>query len=82
MYLNLYLSFYLFLCKILSICIVSEALFYTGVITLLRDPWGGLALVPLITILFRFAFANLRGYFNCWSEENTGNTLKAFYLSK
>ena len=30
---------------------VNEALFYTGVTTLLRDPWGGLALVPLITIL-------------------------------
>ena len=61
---------------------VNEALFCTGVTTLLRDPWGGLALVPLITILFRFAFANLRGYFNCWSEKNTGNTLKVFYLSK
>ena len=41
---------------------VSEALFYTGVTTLLRDPWGGLSSVPLITILFRFAFANLHGY--------------------
>ena len=30
---------------------VNAALFYTGVTTLLRDPWGGLALVPLITIL-------------------------------
>ena len=30
---------------------VNEALFYTDVTTLLRDPWGGLALVPLITIL-------------------------------
>ena len=29
---------------------VNEALFYTGVTTLFRDPWGGLALVPLITI--------------------------------
>ena len=33
---------------------VSEALFYTGVTTLFRDPWGGLSLVPLITILLRF----------------------------
>ena len=30
---------------------VNEALFCTGVTTLFRDPWGGLALVPLITIL-------------------------------
>ena len=30
---------------------VNEALFCTGVTTLLRDPWGGLPLVPLITIL-------------------------------
>ena len=30
---------------------VNEALFCTGVTTLLRDPWGGLALVLLITIL-------------------------------
>ena len=29
---------------------VNEALFYTGVTTLFRDPEGGLALVPLITI--------------------------------
>ena len=48
---------------ILIIIIVSEALFYTGVTTLLRDPWGGLSSVPLITILFKFAFANFRGYF-------------------
>ena len=34
--------------------------------------------MPLITIFFRFAFANLRGYFNCWSEKNMENTLKAF----
>ena len=33
---------------------VSGALFYIGVTTLFRDPWGGLSLVPLITILFRF----------------------------
>ena len=65
-----------------TIIIVNEALFYTGVTTRLRDPWGGLSLVPLVTILFWFAFANLRGYFNCWSEKNTGNTLKAFYLPK
>ena len=25
-----------------------------GVTTLFRDPWGGLSLVPLITVLFRF----------------------------
>ena len=30
---------------------LNEALFCTGVTTLLRDPWEGLALVPLITIL-------------------------------
>ena len=28
---------------------VNEALFYTGVTTLFRDPRGGLSLVPLIT---------------------------------
>ena len=37
---------------------VSEALFYTGVTTLFRDPWGGLSLVPLITILLRFVLLN------------------------
>ena len=61
---------------------VNEALFYTGVITLLRDPWGGLALVPLITILFRFAFANLRGYFNCWSEVKHGKHFKGILFIK
>ena len=31
---------------------VSEALFYTGVTALFRDPfWGGLSLVPLITFI-------------------------------
>ena len=31
---------------------VNEALFYTGVTTLFRDPRGGLSLVPLITFSF------------------------------
>ena len=31
--------------------VVNEDLFCTGVTTLLRDPWGGLSLVPLITSL-------------------------------
>ena len=48
--------------------------FYTGVTTLFRDPWGGLSLVPLITILLRFVLLIFRGLFNCWCEENTGNT--------
>ena len=39
---------------------VNEALFCTGVTTLLRDPWGGLSLVPLITsILCLFSVDNL-----------------------
>ena len=59
---------------IIIIVIVSEALFYTGVTTLFRDPWGGLSLVPLITILLRFVLLIFRGLFNCWCEENTGNT--------
>ena len=37
---------------------VSEALFCTGVTTLFRNPWGGLSLVPLITILLRFVLLN------------------------
>ena len=35
---------------VIIIIIVNEALYYTGVTTLFRDPWGGLALVPLISI--------------------------------
>ena len=39
---------------------VNEALFCTGMTTLLRDPWGGLSLVPLITsILCLFSVDNL-----------------------
>ena len=39
---------------------VNEALFCTGVTTLLRDPWGGLSLVPLITsMLCLFCVDNL-----------------------
>ena len=55
---------------------VNEAVFYTGVTTLLRDPWGGLALVPLITILLLLICVDI---LIAGVRKNTGNTLKAFY---
>ena len=40
--------------KVALMLAVNEALFCTGVTTLLRDPWGGLSLVPLITNAFAY----------------------------
>ena len=40
--------------------LVNKARFCTGMTTLLRDPWGGLSLVPLITsIICLFSVDNL-----------------------
>ena len=52
-----------------------------AVIPLFRDPlWGGLSLVPLITVTFLFLL--FMWIFGCWCEENTGRHFKGFYFIK
>ena len=53
-----------------------------AVTPLFRDAlWGGLSLMPLITVI-QVCLLTFCGLFNCWCEENTGNTSKAFILLK
>ena len=52
-----------------------------AVIPIFRDPlWGGLSLVPLITVIFLFFL--FKWIFVCWCEENTGRHFKGFYFIK
>ena len=60
---------------------VSEALFCTGCDTPFQGPsWGGLSLVPLITVIFLFLL--FTWIFVCWCEENTGRHFKGFHFIK
>ena len=52
-----------------------------AVIPLFRDPlWGGLSLVPLITVIFLFLL--FTWIFVWWCEKNTGRHFKGFYFVK
>ena len=52
-----------------------------AVTPLFRDPlWGGLSLVPLITVTFLYLL--FTWIFGCWCEENTGRHFKGFYFVK
>ena len=52
-----------------------------GITTLFRDPWGGLSLVPLITVLFRFVLLIFVDYLIAGVRKH-GKHLKGIYFIK